>query len=466
MADLSNNIQAALKKAMSAGNYNAAPSTLEHGAAVQKENLSPVMETVTFEEDSFFLTKMVDSEPCKSTLAQFNRTLGYGILGGSATTEGGVGSEEDSQMTRVVVPMCYYSHQRRATMVSDIVETVDGKKGSDRNAEHAALKLGGDIEYDIGRGKSDYSNSGVFDGNPAVIGEMPNMLGLEVQIRMSDSERNAKDAMFGEFGNDDSVVIEVGGTLTQPSIEDAALRSANNWGKATTLLVAPNVASAYNKISLGKERIILAGSPQNATGAELRRQWTSSGEVTVEGSQWLRAKVKPAPLRSHTNAALPSQGVSGSATSGTTSLAAGDYIYFVTAFNEISESAAAVSSAVTASATDQVTLTIQPPSSGTVRGFCVYRSEADGAVSTAKYIGRVKAASSGNTTFVDLNNKLPGSMNGLLVQKDTFGMLEMQPYSRVTLAQTDLSKIEAFFTFKTLGVKQPRKNVVMSSLTS
>jgi hypothetical protein len=69
--------------------------------------------------------------------------------------------------------MAYYSHLRRVTLVANLVETVDGKKAEERAASDAALKLAGDIEFDLFRGKADFSNAGVFDGNPSLIPPCP-----------------------------------------------------------------------------------------------------------------------------------------------------------------------------------------------------------------------------------------------------------------------------------------------------
>jgi hypothetical protein len=73
-----------------------------------------------------------------------------------------------------------------------------------------------------------------------------------------------------------------GAALTQSLIEDIAVRSALNMGRADKLMLDPSSLSAYNKISQAKERIVLAGSPQEATGSHLRTQWTSSGAITME----------------------------------------------------------------------------------------------------------------------------------------------------------------------------------------
>jgi hypothetical protein len=296
--ELIDSIQA-LVKALEGGSYNAAPGALTQGSALQVEDLSTVMENVTFDDSHLKLQKMVKSESCKSTLAQFNRQLSYGIFGGSAQIEGHVGQEETSDFVRVVVPMCFYSHTRRVTLVANLVQTGDGVKAEERAAADAAKKIAGDIEFDLFRGMADFSNAGVFDGNPStsVMPALPNMQGIDLQIRQSDNQRNARDLMFAEYGSDDTVVISAGGVMTQDHVEDASVRSALNFGNAEKLIVDPRVLSAYNKIIFAKERVILAGSPQTSTGGDLQKQWVSGGTVSVEASRFLSGKAKPAPYR-------------------------------------------------------------------------------------------------------------------------------------------------------------------------
>lgn len=462
MSDI-NNLQA-LVKALEAGGYNAAPSSLVQGSALQVEDLSPVMELVTFDNEHLKLQKLLGTESVKSTLAQFDRQLSYGIFGGSAQLEGAVGQEETSDFVRIVVPIAYYSHVRRVTLVANLVATVDGKKADERAASDAAKKLAGDIEFDVIRGKDDFSNGGVFDGAPSAIPDiLPNMLGATVQVRQSDAQRQAQDLMLGEFGSDDTVIIAGGGTLTQDMVEDAHVRSMMNLGAADMLLVDPKVLSAYNKISYAKERIILAGSAQDATGADLRRQFVSGGVVKVDATRFMSGKTRPAPARP-TGPAAPSA-VTGAGSAGTTGLVAGNYVYYVTALNEYGEGPATVVSggSVALTLNQSCALTITG-GAGTNRAFNVYRSNAGGTVASSRFIGRVRAAASGNTTFTDLGNKRPGFVTGLLLEGDSMKLHELSSYSRVKLAQTDLSTPEAHFRFLALGVRAPRKNAIIDNL--
>jgi hypothetical protein len=466
-----------LVKALEAGGYDAAPGTLVQGSALQTEDLSPVMNNVTFDDSHIKLQKMLKVSPAKSTLVQFDRQLSYGGFGGSAVIEGAIGQEFTDDYVRIVVPMCYYSHVRRVTLVSNMVNTVDGKDASERAASSAAKKISADVEFDLFRGKEGFSNAGVFDGNPGAITALPNILGLGEQIRQSDSQRNAKDLMFGEYGSDETVVIQGGGitsvttvpgygshgtgVLTQANIEDAAVRSAMNMGNADRLILDPKTLAAYNKLAFEKERIILAGSPQDASGADLRRQWVSGGTVQLEASRFLSGKTRPQASRAGSPNATQTLG-NAAHTVTTGALAAGDYNYYVTGANEQGEGVAVGPLAVTGvSLGDVVTFDITHNAcTGTY--FNVYRTDAGG--TTSKWIGRVAKSSTTATTFTDKGGKLPGFVTGYLIQGDTMEVRELSPYSRLKLAVTDLSIPEAHFRFLTLTVPQPRKNVLVDNL--
>lgn len=460
---MASELTTSLLKALEAGNYNAAPSTLVQGPSLQIEDLSPVMQLVTFDDSHIKLQKMLKVESCKSTLAQFDRQLSYGIFGASAQVEGAVGQEEDAAFARIVVPMCFYSHIRKVTVVANMVQTLDGVKAEDRAARDAAIKLSADIEFDLFRGKADFSNAGVFDGNMAVIPALPNILGLDPQIRMSDVERNAQDQMFAEYGSNESAIVAVGGVLTQDSIEDSHVKSTMQHGSADKLLVDPKVLSAYNKIAFGKERIVLAGSPQDATAADLKRQWVSGGTVSIEASRFLSGKTAPAAPRS-TGPTAPLTVVA--AVSGTTAaVPVGTYVFVVTSVNELGESPATLASGtLTVTAGQQFDLTITPPAAGTVRFFNVYRTAGGGALASAKFIGRIANSGAATTVFNDLGNKKPGFVTGFLIQGDTMAVKELSPYSRMKLAVSELALPEAHFRFLTLAVMQPRKNVLLDNL--
>jgi len=452
-----------LVKALEVGSYNATPDSLSQGAALQVEDLSPVMQNVTFDDSHIKLQKMIESKDAKSQLIQFNRQLDYGVFGGSAQYEGGIGEEDTSNYVRSVVPMAYYSTIRRVSVAANMIGAFDGVKAEDRAASDAAMKLAGDIEFDLFRGQCDFSENGYFSGNPLAIAEVPHMVGIDAQVRMSDTMSNTQDLMFAEYGSDQTVVLSADGALTQSIIEDAAVRSAMNHGSADKLCLDPISLSAYNKIAHAKERIVLAGSATSKTGAELRQQWTSSALVSLEPSRFLSGKTKPARARAGSLAALVSGAVTATATNDADSvLEPGAYVYFVTAANERGESIKSADVSANPTAGQKVTLTI---TNNGAKYFNVYRSNAGGSAASAKFIGKVKAAGGASTAFVDLGFRSPGSVTGFMIQSSTWGIHQLSPYSRLKLALNDLSLPEAHFRFLCLAGYQPRKNVLIDNIT-
>jgi hypothetical protein len=454
-----------LQKALEAGQYDAKPSSLVQGSALQTENLANVMINLGFEDEQIVLQKLVKTKPCRSTLAQFDRQLSYGQFGGSAGLEGAVGQEDTGDFVRIVVPMCYYSQVRKTTLVADMVDTVDGMSGSDRQAEGAAKVILGDVEFDSFRGMDDFSNAGFFDGNPLTMSDMPNMRGLFLQVRQSDSQLNSHDLMFDEFGSDETVDIAVNGFLDQNAIENARMRAQMNHSQADIIVSDPRVVSQYNKTSFALQRIVLAGSPQDATGADLNKQWTSGGPANIKASRFLSGKTSPGRPRANGPAApaAPTGTSTTVAATPTTFLIGQVYKYTVTAVNEIGESQASGTLSQTVAASgDVITLTITKPA-GTVRHYNVYRSVAGGR--KMRFIGRVRDSGSATTAFIDLNLRIPGFVTTVLFDQESAELAEMAPYSRLKLGIHELAKPEAHFRFITLKVYKPRNNVLLSNCT-
>ena len=450
-----------LMKALEAGSYNATPDSLQQGASLQVEDLSPVMQNVTYGEQHIKLQKAIEIKEARSQLVQFNRQLSYGIFGASAQFEGGVGEEQTSDYARQVVPMSYYSSTRRVSVAANMIGAFDGVKAEDRAASDAAMQLAGDIEFDLFRGQNDFSENGFFTGNPLAIAAVPNMLGVDTQVRQSDHLSNTQDLMFASYGSDQTVVLSADGTLTQSNLEDSAVRSAMNHGSADKFYLDPVSLSAYNKIAHAKERIVLAGSAQASSGAELRQQWTSSGLVSLEASRFLSGRTSPHPAKEGAPAA-PTLSTSADADADSV-LDAGTYTYYVTTVNMRGESLPSSAEQQAIATGERATLTIGATAGAAY--YNVYRSRAGGSAADAKFIGRVKAASAGSTTFRDLGLRQPGAVTGFLVQSNTMGIHQLSPYSRLRMAVNDLSLPEAHFRFLCLALYQPRKNVLLDNIT-
>lgn len=448
----------ALQKAMEAGSLNSAPGSRVQGSALQMENLENVLQNVCFEDSHIKLQKKLEVKDCKSTIVSFSRQLSYGSFGGSAQYEGGLGEDNTADFAQATVPMCYYSTSYRSSIAANMVDTFTGVKAEDQTAKDAAMKIAGDIEFDSWRGGEDYSNAGVFDGSPLAMARIPNMVGVMAQIRQSDSLSNTHDLMFEEFGSNESVVLAVNGIIGQSNIEDAAVRSAMNNGQASDLVLDPVSLSAYNKLAHSRERIVLAGSPTEATGASLRTQWTSNGEVKIEACRFLSGKTRPQRAR----AGSPAAPTFSSAHSGADGvIPAGSYVYFITAVSERGESAPSAAATVAVGASEHVALTIAAVSGA--KYYNVYRSNAGGSAAQAKLIGKI-AQGAGNPVFYDLGNRSPGSVTGALVQTNSMCFYQLSPFQTIKLAVSDLSYPSAALKFVSVAAKQPRKSVLLDNI--
>jgi hypothetical protein len=451
----------ALKKALEAGGYNVSPSALNQGSALQMEDLSPVMNVATYEDKHIKLQKLLKVNPAKGTLVQFNRQLDYGVFGGSAVLEGSVGQEQTSSYVRSVVPMAYYAEVRRVTVQSTMIQAFDGVKSEDRAEADSALKIAGDIEFEVFRGKEAFSNAGVFDGNPLAMSTTPGMQGLDPQIRQSDYLSSTQDLMFNEYGSNKSIVFNQNGILSQGIIEDSYAQAAMNHGSPEKLYIDPLTHGAYNKIAFPKERIVLAGSPQQSTGASLKEQAVADSVVSIESSRFLSGKTAVARPRI---GAPNSPTIALAQAAGTTSFNANEvYQYFCTAVNEIGESPATAISPITIGASgNSVTATITPASGVFAKHFNMYRSDAGG--SSLRWIGRVVNSGGATTAFIDLNNKTPGFVTGFMLDMRGLEIAELSPYKSMQLAMTDLSIPKVSFRFCATVVKLPRFNILIDNL--
>lgn len=454
-----------LLKALEAGGINVAPGALVQGGALQSRDLSEVMQIATFNDSKIKMQKLLDVTPHKSTLVEFTRQLDYGQIGGSATFEGQTGADETSTYNKYVVPMAYYAHTRRYTLPSELVNTFDGMKPESRVEKDAAMKLAGDIEFHIFRGKADYSNAGAFDGNPLAGNPYEaGIEGIDVQVRQSDFNEEATDLYLSEYGGDVSVVFDQeGSTLTQDVVEDIFSRAQLTNGDIDSLHLDPIAHAGYNKISHVKERIVLAGSPQSATGASLREQFVADGVIKVSSNRFLAAKTS-VPARSRAGAPAAPSFVAAQAGSTTSFLAPEVYQYAVSAANDVGESQLSAVTGVTIAVNgNQVNLTITPVASADVKWFNVYRSLAG--ETRVYFIGRVANSRAATTVFNDLNAKRPNATTGFAVTNMSMHLKELAPFSSKDLAITDLSTPKVFYRFVQLAVPLPRFNFLVDNIT-
>lgn len=452
-----------LTKTLEAGVPNAAPDQLVQGAALQGTDISPVLHNATWGDAQLYIGQKLSVKPAKSLLVQFNRRLSYGQFGSSAQIEGAVGPEQVGRFVRITVPMGFYSQVRRTSLPAAMVATVNNLDMEETQSADAAMVIAGDTEFDCLRGKDSFSNGGVFDGADSAIPALPNIKGIACHIRQSDRRRDAKDLMFAEYGADDSVTLNVGGVLQQRDILQSYTRGVMNHSRANVLLLDPLTMGSYNEVAFGKERIVLAGSPQQSTGADLRRQAVPGGVVTLDMVRFLSGKTRPQMDPSPLAPAAPALTLTQAADR--TNFALNDaLVYYATGVNEAGEGTPSTVQNITITAAGNRVEAAVTSTGGSPRYWNLYRSNPGGSARDAKFIGSVLANTVGPTTFIDLTNKIPGFVTGMLLDWESMDIAELSSFSQLDIAPTDLSKPKAFYRFLTLRVELPRRNVILDNL--
>lgn len=467
-----------LLKALEAGYAFGPAGTSVQGAALQRQDLSGIMNNVTYQSQMLVLQKVIPTRVAKSMTVEYRRQLSYGGLQGVATVEVSAGKSITGDYESLLAAMAFYTVSSIVSFAATQVQAFDNVQNEEREAHNAAMVIAGAIELDLFRGHADFSNGGVFDGAPSAMPlgtVMPGMIGLDPQIRQANLSYQARSLDMFEYGAGGSTLLNVGGTLAQSNIEDGLSHSVMNFGEARTLYLDPLTHAAYNKIIFNKEHsyVNMGQQPPSATGAALTQQWTANGQCSLITSRFLSGKTAPPPVMTPNTPSAPT--VSGAAASSTTGYLNNQVItYFVTSVNEQGEGTASSNVTVTLSGNgQQVNLSITAAAGTAAYWFNVYASTPGSATvsSTAqcKFIGRVKASATPTTlvtTFADLGNFVPGSVTGFLLDKRNMERPQLSSFAKLNGATVDTAVRSLFVQAETVIAITPAFNILLSNLTA
>jgi len=361
--------------------------------------------------------------------------------------EGSGGTTNRSEYERKSVRIKYMAERREVTDVGSLV----GLIGNQTNAiaaetERGTLRLLQKLERSLWH--SDESvNPLAFDGI----------------IKQIESHNNGANT------------FDLGGKSPTPRLLQevlAELQSAPRFGRPDCIYVEPRIHAELIKFAVQFGRHDQFGVSRAADGISYGVQeltiMSPYGPVPVKSAPFLFNAYKPPVAASGTTNA-PANAVISSATASSDSASrfyaadAGDYIYRVVAVNNSGFSAPVSSSAVSVSLGEKVTLSIANQADAVF--FKVYRTEAGGAEESATLIGEIKAASSGATSFVDLNAVRPGTSKIVFVQHDpdVLEFARLLDFFRRPLAEVATSKPFLLMLFGSPIVKVPNKMWVLQN---
>lgn len=431
-----------LAKALEAG-YGTDSASFINGRALIPEDLETTVLNVmaqTKEDCKVFNT--LKKTPAKSTIHEFNRRTDHGDWKHLSVPEGGSSQETNQALERSVVRMAYLQTRRSVTKQMEIADTFEEAYASEKISGVETITKG--LEYMIFHGNSDVIPT-EFDGFLTTLRKSK----VATKYDMRGNSIGASgygESIFHEIARQ---VYEKNGDLDKVMFPSVLAKDILNLFSDRLRYTPLSNDGSFVQFPAFTTSI---GSTLRFTGddAGADKFFRVKGTVVAEGSSTLR----PSAPESVTGLSAAD------ASSKFAADDAGDYVYTVHAVNANGTSAGtSPAAAVTVAAGDKVTLTITPASSGpAATGYIICRSKKDG--TEVMEMDTVAAASGGATTYVDLNEELPGTASMIFLPKkkivSAYDFAQFLPVCTMPLYPTD--KAETPFlvlAYGALAVKAP-----------
>lgn len=406
-----------LNKALEAG-YGTDAAVYVNGRAMIPEDLEATTINVLAKmKEDCKITNSLKTKPAKSTVHEYNRRTEEGNYQFLSVTEGGDSPESNQELERKTLNIKYLQTRRSVTKQMETVQTFEDALASEKMTGVSTIIKG--IEHQIFHGDSNIIPT-EFDG-------------LLAQIRAEEKAfvKDARGVTIGTLGEElfDEVSAEV---LERGAYVEKAM---------FPVVLAKDVKGLFTdrlRMLMNDDRVSFKGLPpyDTATGSTIKISGDDAGP-----DKFFKVKGKVSAAGNPAKRPNPPAVVTGTPSTMADSLFAttdaGDYMYTVHAVNASGISAGtSVSAAVTVASGAGVTLTITPASTGEVAtGFIICRSKKDG--TEVMEMAQVKAATSGDTTYIDLNKDLPGTASMIFLPESrlmpAIELVQLLPVSTIPL---------------------------------
>jgi len=445
---------AELNKALMAGsainNPGAGPG---EGFPIRVESLDSTLFNVTYRAKDVKFWKSLYKDAAFNTVEEFSRLDSYGSGNAVWMGEGDLPAEDDSEYSRQYTRIKFMGTVRRVSHVMTLLRSAVGNVVA-RETVNGTLFMLRQLERTL------------FDGDENLIGVQ--MDGLEKILTNSWGATALDDGYWSGYEADNVIDLR-GAPLTEDHIADMAERlvAEPNYGQPSDLWLPTGPMKDLSKIMYPKERYDLPAPRDGLAGISISGVTTPFGNIRLNPDIFMpdsslanangvgAAAQRPnAPV-----VAAPASPVYAGAD--TTYWAAGDagtYFYRVVACNRFGKSAPVNSAAIVVAAADSVTIQVTDGGNATSY-YEVYRTEAAGAVGTARLIMRVPRTAAVQT-ITDLNRFLPGASRGYMLTQssEVLKFKQLAPMSKIPLATIDTSVRWAQIMYGALQVMKPLQN--------
>ena len=458
----------ALNKAITAGYGGAGkPTDLTYGGVLQAESLESTLKSITFDMKNLKMWPSISVDKAYNLFEQYNRLIGYGSDSSPYIGEGGAPQEEDSTYIRDGQRIVFFGTRRKVSHQMTLVRTTVGDIVA-QQAKEGTMHLLKNVEREMYWGHAHFTNVATGDQNGGLSDLPANsiaMNGLLQQLVKGDDDAQQKSRDFEGYGEVRSIASDLkGAVLAQDDLEDLTVIALENFGAPTDLHIEPLALSSFVKQFYPQFRSAPGLSGQSV-GYDVNKMVTSAGNVEFKPNLFLRPRgqarntgIQGSPVL---GAAAAAQTAIANPSASTDGLAAGTYQYKVSYVNDSGESSPvqATVAAVTAGQAALITLSNTPAGTKHIK---VYRSAANGAVGTEKFIGNYKVSG----TIVDSGAKAPGLGEAFLLDmsSEVMRFKQLSPLSKINFAIVSTALEFAVVLYGALFVYAPRFNCLFKNL--
>jgi hypothetical protein len=405
--------------------------------ALVKENLDPIIQSITLQQSMFMLTKNIPQVKVNQTVYTYVVNTSVGTEVDLAGYEAFVPQEDQSQYVRVAEVIKTYGIKKSITQLAQFQNEANGYMldVDKRLDEEAALAMANQLERDLYTG-GDYFLDAAGAINPYVAnnpnpGPVPvrGLRGIQSNIREGNIALRGIPGDFVAYGNDNSTVFDRKGGVIERGFIDAVVTAIRNSmgtiGEAhcTNSQLAEFRATFFpiERADINAVYNINGPDISNDEGAVVRLN-TCGGILEFRPTIFKQLRIRPVATQGSAGSAPVTPAVAlaagGSATG--SGFAPGQvWSYRVAAESVLGRSQASTPATVTTTTQDAAnTVTITNVASAEL--YSVYRSpvETSGRAGTELFIGKIVPSAGASTVFTDNAALVPGLSSVLLLPKD------------------------------------------------
>lgn len=436
-----------LNKALSV-DYSMPPTT---GAnALRAYSIDGTLRSVTYTQKHIKFWTRTNKVKAYSTVEEYVKLRNYGnTRAGAFVDAGALPPSQDSAYSRENKNVKYVGTTRAVQHQAMVVETVVVDDIVAQEQINGTIYLLGVIE------------EALFKGNSAVVPQ-------------------EWDGIFGELENEYAadptcgIVMDLAGAdIRKYDLTKASNIILNNYGIPTLAYCDLDTMGRINSLFYENQFIMNPdGAGVQGAVAVSHFNYLPKQSFEYEPDVFLRPNETPLTVKSSANApgapTFVGTAVSASDTTSahnvskfTTATAA---TYKVVAINKFGESVASAASTINVVQGGSASLVITPPSDGSaVAGYKIYRGDAG---KEPLFIKRIAAGSGSTTTFIDLNENIPGTGTMVLMYDDITNNVfkQLVPFIKIPLAVIDASIRWMQMLYGTPIFATPRKNVLIKNI--